>query len=197
MNAEKNILPQSATQTRNPWTVLHKKNIYDNNWIEVSHHEVLNPNRNEGIYGLVHFKNLAIGIVPYDSEGNIWLVGQYRFPIQQYSWEIVEGGGQIGIDPILSAQRELLEETGIVAQKYLKIVEMHLSNSVSDELGMVFLVTNLTFQQAEPEDTEQLTVIKIPFETAYLALQNGEITDSLSVAALLKIKIMKLEGQLI
>ena len=170
--------------------------VYDNPWITLHHSEVLNPNGNAGIYGTVHFKNWAIGILPIDEEYNIWLVGQYRFPLEQYSWEIPEGGGKIGIDMELSAQRELKEETGIVAQKLTPIVNMHLSNSVSDEYGVVFLAQDLSFGLAEPEETEELKLIKVPFDQAYEMLNRGEITDSLSVAALLKLKVMLLSGHI-
>lgn len=176
--------------TENPWKTLSESTVYENPWIKVEHHQVLNPSGGDGIYGLVHFKNLAIGVVPMDQNQNIWLVGQFRYPLNQYSWEIPEGGGPIGIDPIESAKRELLEETGIKAQKYQELFRMHLSNSVSDELGIVYLAQELSFHQSNPEATEDLKILKIPFQKAYQMLEKGEITDSLSVAALLKLKIL-------
>lgn len=177
------------TTERNPWKVLDKEVKYDNPWINVTEYDVINPGGGRGIYGKVHFKNLAIGIVALDTENHIYLVGQYRFPIDQYSWEIPEGGGPHGIDPLESAKRELLEETGLKASSWEKILEMHLSNSVSDEFGIVFLATGLSQHEAMPEETEVLKVEKIPFEGAYEMINNGSITDSLTVAALLKMKI--------
>ncbi len=181
----------------NPWQTLTGKEIYDNAWINLKEHQVINPNGGKGIYGKVHFKNLAIGVVVLDEEDHIWLVGQYRFPINQYSWEIPEGGGPLDVDPVDSAKRELLEETGIRAKDWQEIQRMHLSNSVSDELAIIYLAHNLSYGEAEPEETEQLIVRKLPFEEAYQLVLSGEITDSLSVAGILKVKILRLEGKLI
>jgi hypothetical protein len=102
----------------NPWKVLNSSLKYDNNWIKVTEYDVINPSGGKGIYGKVHFKNIAIGIVAIDENMNIYLVGQYRFTIDQYSWEIPEGGCIIGTDPLESAKRELLEETGLKANDY-------------------------------------------------------------------------------
>ena len=180
-----------------PWQQLSDEIKYDNPWITVHHQEVLNPNGNPGIYGKIHFKNLAIGILPIDSNGNIWLVGQHRYPFDEYTWEIPEGGGPLEDTPIASAQRELLEETGVVAERWQVIQEVQLSNSVSDEKGILFIATQLTQKEAEPEDTEQLEIKKIPLALAISMVHNGEITDSLSVIALLKAELMMLKNQLI
>lgn len=183
------------TQT-NPWTILSSERKYDNPWIRVTEHQVLNPSGGKGIYGVVHFKNAAIGVVALDDEHHIYLVGQYRFALEQFSWEIPEGGGKLGEDPLDAAKRELLEETGLVAASWTPIVRMHLSNSVSDEAGVVYLARQLEQRTAEPEETEQLFIKRIPFETAYHMVKNHEITDSLSIAAILKIKLMMLEGEI-
>jgi len=122
---------------KNPWTILGEKPVYDNQWINVTEYDVLNPSGGKGIYGKVHFKGLAIGILPLDEAGYTWLVGQYRFPLDAYSWEIPEGGGDPGVAPIESARRELKEETGLVAKEWSLIQEMHLSNSVSDERALI------------------------------------------------------------
>ncbi len=179
-----------------PWTRLTDNIAYENPWIAVHHQEVLNPNGNPGIYGKIHFKNLAIGILVLDEQYNTYIVGQHRYPLNEYSWEIPEGGGALGVDPIDSAKRELLEECGLIAQQWYKILEMHLSNSVSDEFGIVYIAQQLTQVEAEPEDTEQLVVKKIPFEDLYQMVNNGEISDSLTVAAVLKTKLLLLEGKL-
>jgi 8-oxo-dGTP pyrophosphatase MutT (NUDIX family) len=175
---------------KNPWTIISSEEKYDNPWINVVEHQVLNPKGGNGIYGKVHFKNLAIGIIPVFENGDTILVGQYRFPLNQYSWEIPEGGGKIGIDPIVSAQRELLEETGLQAGKWTKLLEMHLSNSVSDEFAIIFLAEELIQGDAMPEDTEELQLQRIPLAKAFEMVMNSEITDSMSVAALLKLKIL-------
>ena len=182
----------------NPWQILSSQLQYDNNWIRLTEHQVLNPAGGPGIYGVVHFKNLAIGVVALDEEQHIYLVGQYRFPLERFSWEIPEGGGPLDGDPLLSAKRELLEETGLVACYWepAPIVQMHLSNSVSDETGIVYLARGLEQRAPQPEDTEQLTIQRIPFEKAYEMVKTHQITDSLSIAAIQKIKLMMLEGEL-
>jgi 8-oxo-dGTP pyrophosphatase MutT (NUDIX family) len=177
-------------ESHNPWTIVAQRPVYDNKWIGVTEYDVINPGGGKGIYGKVHFKNLAIGILPLDEELNTWLVGQYRFTLDQYSWEIPEGGGDLSIDPIASAQRELLEETGLVAKEWAPLVEMYLSNSVSDEKAIIYLARQLEQHEPEPEETEQLVVRKVPFAEAYRMVEQGLITDSMSVAAILKVKIM-------
>lgn len=176
---------------QNPWKTLSNKLIYDNKWISVTEYQVINPSGGEGIYGEVHFKNYAIGIVAIDEDDKIWLVGQYRFPLKQYSWELPEGGGPLNTAPLDSAKRELLEETGLVADEWSEILRMHLSNSVSNELAILYLAKGFTQYDAQPEETEDLQVKKIPFEDAYQMVINGEITDAMSVAAILRIKLIR------
>lgn len=176
----------------NPWTVTGEKDIYSNPWIGLTEYQVLNPSGNPGIYGKVHFKNIAIGIVPLDEELNTYLVGQFRFATGQYSWEIPEGGGPLGIDPLASAKRELLEETGLKATHWQEVQRMHLSNSVSDELCIIYLAHQLEQHEPEPEETEQLVVRKLPFSEVYQMVCDGTITDSVTVGAVLKVQLMLL-----
>src|ERR1022692_4849097 len=131
-------------KTKNPWTVLSRATVYENQWIRVHHHEVLNPAGGPGVYGTVHFKSHATGVVPIDEKGNVILVGQYRFPLGAYSWEIPEGGGPRDIPALESAQRELREECGLVARCWTEILGMDLSNSVTDERSAMFLAWNLS-----------------------------------------------------
>lgn len=173
--------------TPNPWQTLTTRNVYENPWIRVEHRDVLNPSGGPGIYGVIHFKNTAIGIVPLDRDGNTWLVGQYRYTLERYSWEIPEGGGPMGIDPLESAKRELLEETGITAAHWTPLLEMHTSNSVTDEYGVAFVAQELSFGEAQPEETEQLQVQRLPFQQVVNMVMQGEITDSLSMIAILKV----------
>ncbi len=177
----------------NNWQTLDSTVVYDNPWIEVTHRNVINPGGGRGIYGMVHFKNLAIGIVPIDSEGNTWLVGQYRYTLNRYSWEIPEGGGKIGVPPLESAQRELLEETGITAKKWTKLLDLHTSNSVTDEYGIAYLAEDLSFGDAIPEECEDLQVRKLPFAEAVAMVLNGEITDALAMTAIMKVHILRME----
>ncbi|MBC7759027.1 MAG: NUDIX hydrolase [Phormidesmis sp. FL-bin-119] len=176
----------------NPWQTLSEKKIYKNPWISLTEYQVINPGGGEGIYGKVHFKNLAIGILVLDNDYSTWLVGQHRYPLNQFSWEIPEGGGPLEEDPLKSAQRELLEETGISASSWVEIQRMHLSNSVSDELAIIYLARDLSFGESNPEETEQLTIKKIQFDEAYNMVMRGEITDSMSVAAILKVKVLNI-----
>ncbi|WP_299512348.1 NUDIX hydrolase [Mucilaginibacter sp.] len=180
----------------NPWQILAEKQVYDNAWINLTEYQVINPSGNPGIYGKVHFKNRAIGIVPLDDDMNTYLVGQYRFALNEYSWEIPEGGGPLNDDPLAAAKRELLEETGLKAAKWAEVQRMHLSNSVSDELCIIYVARCLEQFEAEPEETEQLLVKKVPFEEVYRMVCAGEITDSVTVAAVLKVKLLLLENSL-
>jgi ADP-ribose pyrophosphatase len=180
----------------NPWQVKSETQVYDNPWINLTEYQVINPSGNPGIYGKIHFKNRAIGIVPLDADMNTYLVGQYRFVLNAYSWEIPEGGGPLADDPLAAAKRELLEETGLKAKNWTEVQRMHLSNSVSDELCIIYVATGLEQFEAEPEDTEQLIVNKVPFDEVYRMVCAGEIMDSVTVAAVLKVKLMLLENRL-
>lgn len=177
-------------ENKNPWKTNSDQIVYQNNWIEVHHQDVTTPAGTPGVYGIVHFKNLAIGIIPLDHQNNTWMVGQFRYPLKKYSWEIPEGGGKIGIDPIESAKRELLEECGILAESWEKLLEMDLSNSATDEHAILYVARNLSFTQSEPEETEDLQLKKVPFDTLYQMVMSGEIQDAMTVAAVLKLKLV-------
>lgn len=176
----------------NPWTTLSSREVYDNKWIQIEEHQVINPAGGKGIYGKIHFKNKAIGIIALDENNNTWLVGQWRYPLNQWSWEIPEGGGPLHLDVLESAKRELKEETGIVAHRWTMIQRVYLSNSVSDEECFLFLAEDLTHGESELEDTEaDMKVWKLPFDDALTMVLDGKITDSLSVMAILKVARLK------
>ncbi len=179
-------------KTDKPWTTLSSELKYNNPWISVTEYQVLNPAGKPGIYGKVHFKNKAIGIIPLDENGNTWLVGQHRYPLDEWSWEIPEGGGPIEGSALESAKRELKEETGVVAKKWTELLRTHLSNSVSDEEGFIFLAEELEHGEAELEETEaDMKVWKLPFREALDMVMAGKITDSLSVMGILKVARIK------
>ena len=175
---------------KNPWTKIAERIVYDNPWIRVEHHDVITPGKSEGIYGKVHYKHRAIGIIPLDEHLNTWLVGQYRYPLNDYTWEIPEGGGRLNEKPLLAAKRELHEETGIVAQRWEHLLTMQLSNSVSDEIAHIFTAQELTFEKSHPEDTEDLAIKKVSFQEALEMALNGQIVDSMSVAGILKLQLL-------
>ena len=183
-------------ELQNPWQIISEKEVYANPWISVTEFNVINPSGGNGIYGKVHFKNTAVGILAMDDDLNIYLVGQFRFPVNSYSWEIPEGGAPIGADPIEGARRELQEETGLQAKEWHLLLTMHLSNSVSDELALIYLAKGLTQHNSSPEETEQLAIRKVSLNEAVNMVEEGTITDSMSVAAILKIKLLYTEGRL-
>ncbi|WP_310393229.1 NUDIX hydrolase [Hymenobacter sp.] len=176
----------AVDETHNPWQTLSSEVKYHNPWISVREDQVLNPGGGRGIYGVVSMKNKALGIVPVDAEGNTWLVGQYRYPLNEYSWEIPMGGGLLELDILASAQRELKEETGLTAARWTRIARLHTSNSVTDEEGFVFLAEDLTPGNVEPEETEDLRLWKLPLAEAVRLVMADRITDGMSVAGLLK-----------
>ncbi len=162
-----------VTDRRGPWGIVSRRDEYDNRWIRVTHHEVMTPAGAAGIYGTVHFKNKALGIVPVDAEEHTFLVGQYRFALDAYSWEIPEGGGALGDDFLESAQRELREETGLRAARWQKLVESDLSNSVSDESAIAFLAWQLEQGESAPDSTEELVVRRLPLVEAFRMVELG------------------------
>ncbi|MES2132498.1 MAG: NUDIX hydrolase [Bacteroidota bacterium] len=180
----------STNDPQNSWKTLSSELVYESAWIAVNKHQTINPAGNPAIYSVVNFKNLAIGILPLSADGYTWLVGQWRYPLNAYSWEIPEGGGPLGEKPIETARRELKEETGIVAGNFEEIMQLHLSNSATDEHAFVFLATDLGFEEAEPEETEDLKVKKVHIREAFEMTLNGEITDAISVAAIMKVNYM-------
>ncbi len=175
-----------SEEIKNPWTTLSGEVKYDNRWINVTEYQVINPAGGKGIYGKIHFKNKGIGIIPVDEEGYTWLVGQYRYTLNEFHWEIPEGGGPLDEFPLLAAQRELKEETGISAKKWTSLLRMNPSNSVSDEECIIYLAEDLEFGESLLEDTEaDLKVKRLPLKDAIDMVMRGQITDSMSMIGLL------------
>lgn len=180
----KNKLPT----TTNPWKRQSSKKFFDNPWMCLYEDKVINPGNGLSHYGKIHFKNIAIGIIPLDENNNTWLVGQYRYVPDCYSWEIPMGGGPLNIDPLVSAKRELKEETGLIANDWQEMMKLHTSNSITDERGLVYVARDLTQGETEFEETEDLLIKKLPLDEAVERVYSGEITDAISVAGLLKLK---------
>ena len=177
----------TAYEQIGPWCRKSTSSVYDNRWISVRHEEVITPGGTAGIYGVVHFKSRAVGIIPIDSEGYTWLVRQYRYTLHQHLWEIPMGGCPLQEDPQATARRELEEETGLHAQHLQEIMRLFVSKSVTDEEGVVYLARGLVAGEKRLEETEaDLEILRLPFAEAVQWVMDGKITDVISCAALLK-----------
>lgn len=191
LRLEKNAIVMQQKE-ENPWKKISSREIYDNPWINVEEHQVINPGGGKGIYGKVHFKNKAVGIIPLDKNNDTWLVGQYRYTLNEYSWEIPMGGGPFSEDIMDTAKRELKEETGLEAAKWQNIMRIHTSNSVTDEEGFVFLAEELAPGKQRLEESEAgLKLWKLPFKEALRLVMDQKITDAITVAGLLKVALLK------
>ncbi len=169
------------------WKTRSSKVIFDNPWMTVLEDRVVNPSGGENDYGHVRFKNRAVAIIPIDDANNTWLVGQDRYTLAEYSWELPMGGAPKNEDPLEAAKRELREETGIRAARWTELMRLHTSNSITDEEGLVFVAKELSHGETEFEETEKLEIRRLPLTEAIAMAVNGEITDAISVAALLRI----------
>jgi 8-oxo-dGTP pyrophosphatase MutT (NUDIX family) len=179
-------------EIKNPWTTLSGEVKYDNPWITVTEYQVINPGGGRGIYGKIHFKNKAVGIIPLDEDLNTWLVGQFRYTLNEWAWEIPEGGAPDTQLPLDAAKRELLEETGLKASKLTEIMKLHTSNSVTDEVGFIYLAEELQAGESQLDESEaDMKVWKLPFRDALQMVIDGKITDSMSVMGLLMVARMK------
>ena len=188
--------PAWMAPTGRPWRSLERREVYENPWIRVSEHDAEAPTGARTIYGVVGFKNLAIGILPLFADGSVALVGQHRFPLGDYAWEIPEGGAPVDSDPLEGAKRELREETGLEAASWRQALAYQLTNSVTDERGFGFMAWDLTETSPEPDATEALALARIPFHEALDQALAGHIQDLITVAMLLRAHHMACEGQL-
>jgi 8-oxo-dGTP pyrophosphatase MutT (NUDIX family) len=170
-----------------PWTTLSSRVVYDNPWIRVEEHEVINPSGGRNQYGKVCFKNRAVAIVALDADDNVYLVGQHRYPLSEHSWELPMGGAPLGESPRAAAERELREETGLRAARWRELMTLHTSNSITDESGIVYVAEDLVPGEQELEETEDLTVKVLPFDEAYRWALHGRITDAISLAAIYRL----------
>jgi len=172
-----------------PWRRIQRRVAYENPWITVYHDEVIRPDGHPGIYGVVHFSNLATGVVALDEADRVLLVGQYRYTLDAYSWEIPEGGGSPGETPLQSIQRELREETGYRASTWRELARCVLSNSVTDERAVLYLATDLVAGPADPEGTESLAIRWVAFEEALAMCGDGRILDAMSIVAIQRLAL--------
>ncbi len=172
---------------RDPWQTRGSREVYVNPWIRVREDHVVRADGRPGIYGVVEFQNYALGIVPVTDDGDTFLIGQWRYPLDLYSWEIPEGGGALALPVLESAQRELAEEAGIEASDWTDLGEFHLSNSVTNETGRVFLAQGLTLGEARPEGDEVLALRRVSLSEAYAMAMDGRITDGVSIIGLARV----------
>lgn len=168
------------------WKRLDSRTIYENPWMEVREDHVINPGGGKNHYGYIHFKNRAIAILPLDDEGNTWLVGQQRYTLGEYSWELPMGGAPLDEPPQEAAARELKEETGLSASDWTEYLRLHTSNSVTDETGVVFLARGLTPGEQALEESENIELRRLPLAEAIGMADSGAITDAISLATLFK-----------
>ena len=180
--------------THNPWRTLGSRRVYENPWISVREDQVIRPDGEPGIYGVVHYKNVAVGVLPVEDD-HVYLVGQYRYPLGRYSWEIPEGGCPEDEDPLHAAQRELREETGFEAMRWRRLGETHLSNSVADEYGVWVLATGLVPGERQPDATEVLGVRRVPLVEALEMTLDGWFTVALSLLALTNYVLRRSGGE--
>jgi 8-oxo-dGTP pyrophosphatase MutT (NUDIX family) len=178
-----------AATPNGPWLRRSRRIAYENPWITIWHDEVSRPDGSPGIYGLVHFANLAAGVVVLDEDDRVLLVGQHRYALGEQSWEIPEGGVPAGETPIDGMRRELREETGVEASEWRELVRLHLSNSVTDEAGVLYLARGLSHGTSQPEPTERIEVRWVPFDEALAMTADGRITDAMSIIGLQRVAI--------
>ncbi len=179
-----------------PWRSLEERLVYQNPWISLSEHQAEAPTGAHTIYGVVSYRNLAIGILPIHDDGTVILVGQHRFAVGEYTWEVPEGGVPLGADPLDGARRELREEAGLEASEWRQAISYQLSNSVSNERGIAYIATGLSAVPVEPEATEELAMARVPFLEALEQAMAGRIQDVITVAILLRAYHMAREGLL-
>jgi 8-oxo-dGTP pyrophosphatase MutT (NUDIX family) len=179
-----------------PWRRTNEQTAWENPWLAIRTYDAVAPTGRPAHYGVVHMKNHAIAVLPLHDDGTVTLVGQNRFVFSDYSWEIPEGGGPLGEAPLEAARRELREECGLEAASWQQILEVQMSNSVTDELAFGFLATGLTKAQREPDETEDLAIARVPFGEALEAASAGFIKDALTVAMLLRLHHMAVKGEL-
>jgi 8-oxo-dGTP pyrophosphatase MutT (NUDIX family) len=184
------------TPEGDPWRVRGTRRAFQNEWFEVVEHDVTRPDGAPGAYAVIQVRRTAVGVLPIDAEGCVHLVGQWRFPLSRYSWEMPEGGAEPGEAPEACARRELAEETGLRAGTLTKILEMDLSNSLTDERAVCYLALDLSPGEAAPDGTERLQLLRAPFREALARAVDGRISDSLTVAALLRAHHMASKGEL-
>ncbi|WKL57414.1 NUDIX hydrolase [Asticcacaulis sp. ZE23SCel15] len=185
-----------AAAARPDWQILTQKIEFENPWMRVESYDVIAPTGNPAHYGVTRFRNRAVAVVPLFDDGTVVIVGQQRFALNAYSWELPEGGVPDGEDPLEGAKRELAEEAGLKAEYWREIIQMDLSNSITDEVATGYLATGLTPAEGALDETESLEIRRIPFKDLLKAVISGQVRDSQTVVCALRIHHMATTGDL-
>ena len=168
----------------NPWRTLASSLKYGNRWFSVREDDVIRPDGQRGTYSVVSAERIATGIVPLWPDDSVTLVGQFRYAVNEYSWEIPEGGGPFDVDPLETAKRELQEEAGLAAGTWQFLGRVHTSNCFVNEVCHVYLATDLSEVGARPDPEEVLQAQRVPFDRAIEMTRDGSITDAITIAGL-------------
>ena len=174
------------TSPYDPFTLVSSKIAYENPWIKVEHQDVIRPDGNAGIYGIVRFKNRAVAVLPIEANGDVWLVGQWRRPLNAWSWEVPEGGVPFDEDLETGARRELEEEAGLIARTLIKVLEFDVSNSVCDEIGFSYIAYDLTVGVVSPDPTEVLSLRRLHFTSLLKEIDQGLIRDAQTLVTVMR-----------
>lgn len=187
-------LPPAPNEGRSPWITQSTRAVYANQWISVSESTVITPRGAPGMYGVVHFKQRGVGVIPVDAEGQTTLVGQYRYPLSRYAWEIPSGGGDPGEASAQTAIRELQEETGLAASALHPLLTVASTDSVADEWLDAYVAWDLAEGTGAPDETEQLLLHRAPLAHAFHWARTGAIFDALSAMALMRLELLLRTG---
>lgn len=170
--------------------------VFENPWMRLTRHQATAPTGAPADYVVMRPRNLAAGVLPLHDDGTVTLVGQHRFATMRYSWEMPEGGVPEGEDPLAGIQRELAEEAGLVADHWLEVLRLDLSNSITDERAVCWLAWGLGAAATAPDPTEDLRIVRVPFLSLIEEIDRGAVRDVMTVATALKAHHMAREGRL-
>lgn len=169
-----------------PWQDHGSRTVYDNPWLALTEHEATAPTGLAATYGVLRPKNVAVGVLPLHSDGTVTLVGQSRFALMNYSWEMPEGGAPFDEAPLDGAKRELAEEAGLSARIWREVLRMELSNSMTDERAIAWLAWDLVEVPVDPDPTEVIATVRVPFMTLMAEIDRGAVRDAFTVATALR-----------
>jgi 8-oxo-dGTP pyrophosphatase MutT (NUDIX family) len=180
----------------NPWETLSSRRFYESRYVDVDQDEVRHRSGKVHPYTALRFRIYGIAVLPILADGSTYLIGQYRYLSQRYTWELPRGSGPKGIDPLETAQRELKEETGAVAGQWLEVLRLMVSPGITDEMAPCFVAWDLDQGMADPDPQESLAIRQLSFPEAVAAVLDGTICDAASVATILAVQTRVAQGSL-